>query len=97
MSKQKTVMKTIPKHFKEANFNISNSDHTKSDRDFANKELKGKKLFCPHAAWNFYAYIWHENGKFYEQVTRYGEHLETINGDSVEDVYNQACEKYGKE
>lgn len=73
---------------------MSNFDHSIDDgmeQDLRNG-MRGS-----HEAWNFYANVWFEDGRFFSQVNRYGGHVDTIAADSLEDLMEKTNEQYGYE
>lgn len=73
----------------------SNFDH-KLDGEVA-ELLKAGDSFSRHAAWDFNGSVWFDlaSDKWLEEVWVYGSIVETLAGDTVEDVIQQACGKYG--
>ena len=88
-------LKTVPDDFIEAQIDISNFDHNPENRKKAENELRSGKFYCYHSGWNFHGLIWFEDGKFYELIKRYLCHVATLEGDTLESVYEQACERWG--
>ncbi len=54
-------------------------------------------VMAQHSAWNFCGFVWFEDGKFIEQVWRYGSPVTELNADTLEELMEEVCSEYGDE
>lgn len=59
------------------------------------KELKETLSYAGYAAWDFHGDVWYEDGKFYCEIWRYHCHVNTLEADTLEEIMEEASEKYG--
>ena len=73
----------------------SNFDHV-IDRDIAEK-LKTGPFLSTYSAWNFHGTVWWdcELSKYCCLISQYHDEIETIIADSIQDIMDDACDKYG--
>lgn len=90
-------MKKRPEHLKEFTSDYSNFDHRLQDREGALAALHAGTHYIAHPAWDHWGAIWFENGKYYEQVMRFGSHLDTVEGDTIDEVFRLSNESFGEE
>lgn len=86
-------MKTPPADYENVGNVYSNFDH-QIDEEVSARLAKGH-VVAEHTAWDFFALIWMEDGKFYEMVKRYQRHVDTVEGDGALEVIRATNEKYG--
>jgi hypothetical protein len=72
---------------------MSNFDHV-IDRE-VEKELKENRCYSKYPGWNFSGNVWFQDNKFYCEVWQYHCHVETIEGDTLEDLMENVCCEYG--
>ena len=72
---------------------MSNFDH-QIDLGIA-KKLKDGKYYSGYPAYNFHGTVWYDNGKWKCKIKRYRIHIDTIIADTLEEIMNEASEKYG--
>jgi len=73
----------------------SNFDHSLNAEVV--KELETGDKFAQHSAWNFCGYVYKDQSGWHEEVWRHGSTVETLSGDSVENVIQQANSEYGND
>jgi hypothetical protein len=71
----------------------SNCDHA-LDATVAD-QLKAGDCYAQHAAWDFCAYVWFENGRYRSYVMRYGSHRATLENDDLADLIRQTNDEFG--
>jgi len=72
---------------------MSNFDHT-IDTDLE-KELKVGKFYAQYAGWDFCGYIWWNKNKWSCEVWRYNSHIDTIHGDTLQEIMDDVSLEYG--
>jgi hypothetical protein len=72
---------------------MSNCDHT-IEPD-AEKRLKSGKVYGRHAAWDFNALVWWEDGEFHSQVYRYHEPVGEYSAPTLQELMEKANENHG--
>ncbi len=86
-------MKTSPIDFKEIEMLMSNFDHT-IDEGLSEK-LKSGKFTAEYCAWKFHGMVWFEDSKFHCMIKKYTKHIDTIIENTLEEIMETACSKYG--
>lgn len=72
---------------------MSNCDHL-IDHTTADK-LKQSKHWSQYAGWNFCGYVWWNKDKWSCEVWQYHEHVDTIHGDTLQDIMDEVSVEYG--
>jgi hypothetical protein len=85
----------IDQEWSEIELSMSNFDGLIDD-GFADA-LKAGPVFGRHAAYNFNGRVYFKDGRFHEDVWRYGVHVETLTADTLEELMREANTKYGYE
>lgn len=88
------ILLDIPTDLYRTNDVMSNLDHN-INRE-VELELKSGKCFSGYPAINFFGWIWFDGNCFICNVMRYGTHIETIISETLEDIMEKCCEKYGR-
>lgn len=78
----------------ESKYEMSNFDHTIDSG--LEEDLKAGKI-GRHSAWNFNAYLYYKDGKFYSEVWVFHEQQETFEANTLQELMDLANEKYGYE
>ena len=86
-------MKALPDNLEEVSDGYSNFDC--QEPEGAEQALREGKGYIRHPAWDHHGEIWFEDGKFYEQVYRYGTHVATIEGNSLKGVFEAVNDQFG--
>lgn len=60
-------------------------------------EIKGRELFSRYAGWNFNGKVWWGNNQWNCEVWQYHSHMETVSKDTLEEIMQTVCDKYGYE
>ena len=74
----------------------SNFDHV-LDEEIAKRLSEEPDTYGTHAAYNYCAYVWFDDGRWYECVWRYGAPIELLNAESIKDVIRETVETWGDE
>ena len=74
---------------------MSNFDHVICQG--AEELLRAGKVYAGYPGLNFYGIVWHEDGKFYCEIWQYHRHINTISGNSLQEIMNTASEYYGSD
>jgi len=87
----------LPKNFMEFSGDqlMSNFDH-EINHQTANR-IKGTKHFSRYAGWNFNGKVWWDNGKWNCEVWCYGSFQTTFTEDTLEEIMEVVCEKFGSD
>lgn len=59
--------------------------------------LKREKLIADYPGLNFKGNVWFKDGKYYCAVWQYHVLVETIYGDTFQEVKEKVCDKYGND
>lgn len=59
------------------------------------KLIKEKLYIGWYVAWDFAGQIWFDDNKYYCVIQQYKENIETIKTDSLKEIMDYCCEKYG--
>ena len=65
------------------------------DEGFSEALKNGGKVFGRHAAWNFNALIYFQDGLFYSDIWRYRIYMETLFAPTLRELMELNNEKYG--
>ncbi len=85
-----------PVNFKEHDsFIMSNADHL-IDYEVAN-EIKDKELFSCYSGYEFCGYVWWQNNKWYCEIFRYHNYVETFSNEALEGIMIDVSFEYGSE
>lgn len=84
----------LPEHFTEYGLDgvMSNFDHS-IDAEVA-EHIKGKLLFSRYAGWNFNGKVWWD-GSWKCDVWVHGSCVESIKADTLTEIMQEVCSKYG--
>jgi hypothetical protein len=84
-------------NMKEIDLGMSNFDH-EIDEGFAEalKALPGK-VFGRHAGWEFNGRCWFADGKFHEEVWRYGSLRALVSADTLPELMSAVNADWGSE
>lgn len=75
----------------------SNFDH-ELETEVVEQLESNPNLFCAqHAAYNFCGYIWFDGERWREDVMRYGQTVDHIIANTIEELITEANERYGTE
>lgn len=74
---------------------MSNADHT-IEEDVA-KELKKGSFYAQYAGWNFCGYVWWNENKWSCEIWQYNSHIDTVQGDTLQEIMDKVSEEYGYE
>ena len=74
---------------------MSNCDHS-IEHDVAEK-LKTGKYYSQYAGWNFCGYVWWNENKWSCEVWTYHSHVDTIHGETLEEIMEKVSQEYGYE
>ena len=85
----------LPAKLEESSPHMSNMDH-RIDEGFEDN-LRTKKFYGQHAAYDFCGYVWFDGKKFHEEVWVYNSHVNTISADSLQEIMEDVNEQYGYE
>jgi len=85
-------MEQLPSGFEDIGTIMSNFDHVIDDG--AEEKLKAGGVYGGYAAWNFYAEVWYDK-KFEAMVKQYGVHVNTIEGDTLQEIMDTASKLCG--
>ena len=58
------------------------------------EKLKSGKFYGTYPAWNFHGTVWFD-GVFKCGIMQYHHHTATIEGESLQEIMDEACERYG--
>lgn len=89
------VLKVPPPDYEHIGNIYSNFDH-ELDKKVEDLVSKGN-VVAYHTAWNFFAVVWVQGGRWYEMVKQHRQHVDTIEGASAIDVIRITNGKYGSE
>lgn len=73
----------------------SNIDHVFNSS--VAEQLESGEKFAQHAGWNFCGYVYRDGRGWHEEVWVHGSPVETISGESAEEVIRNVNEEYGSE
>lgn len=59
------------------------------------EQIKSKPFFSQYSAWNFCGYVWWQNEKWHCEIWTHHAIRETISADTLPEIMNEACSKYG--
>lgn len=85
-----------PKHLLDWPEEYSNFDHTHPGEE-AEAAVRAGTHSIDHPAWGHYGTIWFEDGKFVEEVKRYGTIVGRMTGDSLQEVFDAVNDTYGND
>ena len=86
-------MKTLSKDLVDIGDVMSNFDGR--IEEWAEFRLKNEACFGGYPAWNFWGAVWFEDGQFHCMIKRYCSHIDTISANSLQEIMNIACDRYG--
>jgi hypothetical protein len=74
---------------------MTNLDHC-IDRSIAAR-LQAEEVYAAYAAYNFCGYVWWDRGghRWLCEIWRYKQHVDTVAGDSLEEIMAEASDTYG--
>ena len=84
----------IAPHDEDVGTIMSNCDHTV---DEGAQEALVNGGVGRYAGWDFYAYVWYDDCKFWAQVMQYRVHVDTLSADTLEDLMEVVSSKWGWE
>lgn len=61
------------------------------------KVLRAGDCHGTHAAWNFYGYVWFQDGLFHEDVWRFGRSIAVRSSDSLQGLMTIVNEEFGSD
>lgn len=82
--------------FTDAGVQISNCFSPGKTKPGTEDMLHRERVFVRHAAVEFHAYVWHEDGRFHSEVWRHGEPREVLHGDDLASVVTEANTHWGE-
>jgi len=59
--------------------------------------IKGNELFSTYAGWDFNGKVWWMDGKWLCEVWCYGSWKETVIKDTLQEIMDEVCSKYGSD
>jgi len=72
---------------------MSNFDHQIEPN--AEELLKSSKIYGGYPGWNFHGDVWFEDNKFYCEIWQWGNHVNTLEAESLREIMDEASEYYG--
>jgi hypothetical protein len=91
---QGEAMAECPMDAQDSKHSMSNFDHEIDDGLEADLRAGMKSGY---AAMNFYGRLWFRDGKFHCQVMQHYKHTTTISADTLQQIMDEACERFGAE
>jgi hypothetical protein len=85
----------LPEGYKDIGDIMSNFDH--QIEPGAEEQLKTGQNYGSYPGWNFHGTVWWDGKKFNCKIMQYGSHTNTLEGDTLELIMEQACDKYGSQ
>ncbi len=79
----------------EVDFGMTNFDGSIDDGFAEALQAQPAKVFGRHAAWDFNGLVYFYDGEFHEEVWVYGSLIQTISADSLPELMEAVCEKFG--
>ena len=79
------------------NLGMTNFDGTIDDGLSDALQAQPGKVFGIHAGWNFNGRVYFNDGKFWEEVWVYGSPVDTISADSLLELMDAVCDRYGND
>lgn len=87
---------TNPEHLRELDDSVYNNFDHVMDRDVV-EQLKAGDCRAQHAAWNFCAWVWFEDGRYKSYVMRHHYHVGTYDNENIDDLVRHVNERFGDE
>lgn len=81
----------------EINLGMSNFDGSIDDGMAEALRAQPGKVFGCHYGWNFNGSVYFYDGMFHEEVWVYGSPRETISANSLPELMDAVCDKYGSD
>jgi hypothetical protein len=78
-------------------FDMTNYDHEIEDGMLEALTENQGKVYGNHCGYNFCGYVYYHDGKFHEEVMRYGIHVGTMSADSLDELMTVVNNEYGWE
>jgi hypothetical protein len=72
---------------------MTNFDNT--IKEGAEEKLRSGQFVGTYHAWNFFGLVWFQDGLFHCQVMRYRSVCETVSKESLKEIMDYCCDKYG--
>ena len=72
---------------------MTNFDHS-IELD-AEEYLRNNKVFCGYPGWNFHGDVWYEDDVFYCEIWQWGNHVNTLKAENLQEIMDLASEYYG--
>lgn len=76
---------------------MSNFDHVIDDGMEEQLRAQPGKVYSRHAAWNFNAKVWFEDGQFHSEIWVYCSPRETLHAETLRELMQVANDEYGHE
>ena len=74
---------------------MSNFDHEVDAEQAA--RLREGDCIGQYPAWNFFGYVWFEDGEFHCMVKQYRVHVATLSASTLEELMEDASNRYGND
>lgn len=74
---------------------MSNFDHSIDTGLAEALQARPGKVFGRHAGWNFNGRVFFSDGRFHEEVWVYGSPRETVSADTLPELMEEVCYRYG--
>jgi hypothetical protein len=87
------TIKSAPEGYTEISLGMSNLDQS-IDEGFE-EQLRSRRVWGRHAAWNFNGHVWFENGEFHEEVWRYGQPVASFSEPTLAELMETVSDEYG--
>ena len=78
-------------------FDVCMSNSTDDIENWAVPRLKTEEIVFDYTGWDFCGHVWwcRNDEKFKCEVDQYGSHIQTVVGDTLQEIMSQCCELYG--
>lgn len=87
-------IKTMPSNRTNLLGIVMNNLFNEIDDSIAVKMIN-KNSYAQYSAWEFFATVWLENNIYYAEIRRYRNHVDTLSGESLNQLMEVCSEKYG--
>jgi hypothetical protein len=92
--KTKKELESVPHDLKFIGELMSNFDH--KIKNNAEGILKNDRVCGQYPAWNFFGLLWYAENKFKCHIAQYHQHINTIEGDTLQEIMEKASDLYGE-
>jgi len=81
----------------ELSIGMSNFDHSIDPGLAEALQDSPGEVFGRHASWNFNGRVFFSDGQFHEEVWVYGSPVETVSADTLPELMEEVCYRYGSD